>query len=48
MRLQKYLAEAGLGSRRACEALIRAGRVLVNGAPASRGTGAYISSNKLV
>ena len=33
MRLQKYLAEAGLGSRRACEALIRAGRVLVNGAP---------------
>ena len=24
MRLQKYLAEAGLGSRRACEALIRA------------------------
>ena len=37
MRLQKYLAEAGLGSRRACEALIRAGRVLVNGAPASLG-----------
>lgn len=37
MRLQKYLAEAGLGSRRACEALIRAGRVLVNGTPASLG-----------
>lgn len=30
-RLQKVLAQVGLGSRRACEALIDAGRVAVNG-----------------
>ena len=30
-RLQKILAQAGLGSRRACEELITAGRVTVNG-----------------
>lgn len=33
VRLNRYLASAGLGSRRAVEALIAAGRVLVNGAP---------------
>lgn len=32
VRLQKYLAEAGIGSRRACEQLIQQGRVAVNGA----------------
>ncbi len=31
VRLQKVLAEAGVASRRACEELIRAGRVRVNG-----------------
>jgi 23S rRNA pseudouridine2605 synthase len=31
MRLQKFLAQAGAGSRRSCEALITEGRVRVNG-----------------
>lgn len=31
MRIAKYLAHAGIGSRRACEALIEAGRVKVDG-----------------
>lgn len=33
IRLQKALAEAGVASRRACEELIAAGRVAVNGQP---------------
>jgi len=37
-RLQKVLARAGLGSRRACEELITAGRVRVNGEPAVIGS----------
>ncbi len=36
-RLQKLLAQAGYGSRRACEALILQGRVAVNGRPAELG-----------
>ncbi|HEX6132559.1 MAG TPA: pseudouridine synthase [Longimicrobiales bacterium] len=35
IRLQKYLAQAGVASRRACEALITAGRVSINGRVAS-------------
>ena len=37
MRLQKYLAEAGVASRRKCEELISSGRVTVNGVIASVG-----------
>ena len=37
MRLQRALARAGVASRRAAESLITAGRVRVNGAPASLG-----------
>ncbi|MBA3618520.1 MAG: rRNA pseudouridine synthase [Acidothermales bacterium] len=33
LRLQRVLAQAGLGSRRACEQLIEEGRVEVNGEP---------------
>ena len=36
-RLQKVLARAGFGSRRACEVLIEAGRVTVNDEPARLG-----------
>jgi 23S rRNA pseudouridine2605 synthase len=37
IRLQKYLASAGVGSRRHCEELIAAGRVTVNGRVAQIG-----------
>lgn len=37
-RLQKILARAGWGSRRACEGLITAGRVRVNGQPVQLGS----------
>jgi len=37
VRLQKYLASAGVGSRRYCEELIAAGRVKVNGRVAQVG-----------
>ena len=37
LRLQKWLAHCGFGSRRACEQLIQQGRVAVNGAPATLG-----------
>jgi 23S rRNA pseudouridine2605 synthase len=36
MRLQKYLADAGLASRRAAEGLIISGRVMVNGETVAR------------
>lgn len=38
MRLQKYLADAGVASRRACETLIAEGRVHVNGETALLGS----------
>ena len=38
LRLQKFLAQAGLGSRRSCEQLIKESKVYVNGAVASIGT----------
>ena len=31
VRLQKFLAEAGIASRRKCEELIQSGKVMVNG-----------------
>ncbi len=37
-KLQKVLADAGLGSRREMEALVQAGQVSVNGSPARIGT----------
>lgn len=37
MRVNRYLAACGLGSRRRCEELIASGRVCVNGAPAHFG-----------
>ena len=38
MRLNAYLARAGVASRRAADELIKAGRVLVNGAPGELNT----------
>lgn len=38
IRLNKFLAQAGLCSRRAADELIAAGRVMVNGLPAGAGT----------
>ena len=37
MRLQKYMADCGVASRRACETIISDGRVTVNGLPAVLG-----------
>ena len=36
VRVQKFLAEAGVGSRRHCEELIQEGKVSVNGQPVTR------------
>lgn len=46
-RLQKVLARAGLGSRRACEELIAAGRVTVNGDPAELGRRVDVASDAI-
>ena len=45
-RLQKYLARAGIGSRRACEVFIKNGQVLVNGNVAK--IGATVSDKDVV
>ena len=46
-RLQKLLAQAGYGSRRACEEFIISGRVRVNGEVASLGQKADLSVDKV-
>src|ERR1043165_7041907 len=46
-RLQKILAQAGYGSRRACEDFIMAGRVRVNGQIASLGQKADPAIDKI-
>ncbi len=38
MRLNKYISESGIASRREADAWIAAGRVTINGAPAALGT----------
>ncbi len=47
-RLQKILAQSGLGSRRACEAYILAGRVTVNGRVAVIGEKADPAKDKII
>lgn len=44
-RLQKFLASAGLGSRRQCEELIRSGRITINGIPVEN-PGVNVDPNK--
>lgn len=46
-RLQKILARAGYGSRRSCEELIEAGRVLVNGVTAELGQKADAAKDRI-
>ena len=46
-RLQKILALAGHGSRRACETLIATGRVHVNGQPAALGDRADAARDRI-
>lgn len=46
-RLQKVLARAGQGSRRACEELIAAGRVTVNGAVAALGARVDVTTARI-
>ena len=47
VRLNRYLASAGLGSRRAVEELIRDGRVTVNGAVAELGDDASATGDEV-
>jgi len=47
-RLQKVLAQAGIGSRRACEDLIAAGRVEVDGETAQLGRRVDINRDRVI
>ena len=47
-RIQKLMAQAGLGSRRTCEELIVAGRVIVNGKRAELGQKADLSVDRVL
>ena len=47
IRLQKHLAECGIGSRRACEQMIADGRVTVNGTTASVGCSVDPAKDKI-
>jgi 23S rRNA pseudouridine2605 synthase len=47
-RLQKLMAQAGLGSRRACEEFISAGRVTVNGKKAILGQKADPATDRIL
>ncbi len=47
-RLQKILAQAGFGSRRSCEELIQAKRVMVNGVVAKIGEKADTATDKIL
>jgi 23S rRNA pseudouridine2605 synthase len=47
-RLQKIMAQAGLGSRRSCEELIAAGRVTVNGKVAQLGNKADLDRDRIL
>ena len=46
-RLQKILARAGHGSRRTCETMISAGRVQINGQPATLGERADVTIDRI-
>src|SRR3972149_3186490 len=47
-RLQKLLAQAGYGSRRACEEIVAAGRVTVNGRVAKLGDKADLAADGII
>ncbi|HEY4689196.1 MAG TPA: pseudouridine synthase [Anaerolineae bacterium] len=47
-RLQKLLAQAGYGSRRACEEIVAAGRVTVNGRVAKLGDKADLAADAII